>query len=254
MNRLALIASTAVLAASAAHAASVNVELTLLVDVSISIDSTEYARQRVGYRNAFQNLNFEAIVGAGNSVAVNYIEWSGTGQQSIRSINAAHPDVWWLLTSQADCNAFAAHLNTLTHNPGTTTAPQSALQYAVTSGGMFTNSYTSARQIIDVSGDGPANSGLTGTLGRDAAIAAGVDQINGLVIGNEDNVLNYYLNNVQAGEGSFTMQANSFDVFHKAILDKLRMELGQSIPLPGAAAMGFLGIGAIACRRTRDRR
>lgn len=251
MNRLALISSTALLAASAAHAASVNVELTLLVDVSASIDSTEYSRQRIGYRNAFQNLNFESVVGAGNAVAVNYIEWSGPGNQSIRSINAGHADGWWLLTSQADCNAFAAHLNTLTHNAGSTTAPQNALQFAVTGGGMFTNSYTSDRQIIDVSGDGPSNSGVGGTIGRDAAIAAGVDQINGLVIGNEDNVLNYYLNNIQAGQNSFTLQANSFDVFAKAILDKLRMELGQAVPLPGAAAMGFLGLGAIAVRRAR---
>jgi hypothetical protein len=250
-----LISTSVLLAGTVAHAASVNIELTLLVDVSSSIDSTEYTRQRIGYRNAFQNLNFEAFVGAGNSVAVNYIEWSGINSQSVRSVNAGHLDGWWLLTSQADCNAFAAHLNTLTHIEGGTTAPQNALNFAISNsgGGMFNNSYTSDRQIIDVSGDGPSNSGLGGTVGRDAAIAAGVDQINGLVIGNEGNVLDYYLSSIQAGNGSFTLQANSFDVFSKAILDKLRIELGQGVPLPGTAAMGFLGLGLVATARRRGR-
>ena len=72
-----------------AYATSVDLELALLVDVSGSVNSSEYALQRDGYKNAFlSNAVQNAILGGTyKSIAVTYIEWdsSATTQKKIRS-------------------------------------------------------------------------------------------------------------------------------------------------------------------------
>src|SRR6185436_10877416 len=177
MNRLSLLVAPAALALAAASAAAVdvNIELSLLVDVSSSISDPEYALQRTGYANAFLNPNFfTTVIHPGNSIAVNFVEWSASSQQSVRSINGAHPDGWWVIGSQADATAFGTMLTGLTRAFSSNTAPQSAMSFAAPL--IFSNSINSQRQIIDVSGDGVANSGdTTGASGRDAASAVGVD-------------------------------------------------------------------------------
>ena len=244
--------SAALFVATASQAGTVDIELTLLVDRSGGVSASEYTRQVVGYTTAFKSLNFESVVGAGRTVAVNYIEWSGPTDQSVRSVTAANPDGWWVLSSQADCNEFAAFLSGLSYQQGTSSAPQDALAFAVRAdgGGMFHNTYHSTRQIIDVSGSVMGDAGLLGTAGRDAALAAGVDMINTLVVSDQASSLSYYANNIQSDNG-FTLQANDFDAFTKAISDKLRMELMQVIPLPSTAALGLLGLGAVASLRRR---
>jgi hypothetical protein len=70
--------------AGPAHAnQNVNLELSLLVDVSGSIQLNEFNTQRNGYASVFSNTSFYTnVVGAGGSIAVNFIEWSGAGQQA----------------------------------------------------------------------------------------------------------------------------------------------------------------------------
>src|SRR5436309_630496 len=115
MNRSAVLVAPAalLLAAASASAVNVNIELSLLVDVSGSIDSSEYDTQLRGYARAFGgdgangNANFfNSVVHAGNSIAVNFVEWSGQSEQAVTSINGAHPDGWWVISSQADATAF----------------------------------------------------------------------------------------------------------------------------------------------------
>lgn len=65
------------LPASAATLTPVDLELSLLVDVSGSIDNKEYALQMSGYRNAFIKLAPQFGSGDFGSVAVNFIQWSG---------------------------------------------------------------------------------------------------------------------------------------------------------------------------------
>lgn len=250
MNRWTMgTCAVAVLAlGGAAGAQHVDLQLSLLVDVSGSVDGGEYLLQRNGYRDTFANPGFySSVVGAGNSIAVNFIEWSGQTQQAERV-------GWTVIASQADANAFAAQLNGLTRAfDFGTTSPGDALNFAVT---RFANSggITSDFQVIDVSGDGSDNvrpGGFTANQ-RNLALAAGVDQINGLaILADEPNLAAWYNANVRGGLNSFVHAVNSFDDFGDAIAEKINLEINQVIPLPGAAGLAGLGLGIVAIRRRR---
>lgn len=250
---IGITAAAAVLGlAGAAQGIHVNVELSLLVDVSGSISNAEWQLQRDGYAQAFQTMNFNAIVGTGNSIAVNFVEWSNGSQQSQRV-------GWTLISNQAEAVAFGnaiAAIGTRAFNENT--GPQSALKWITDNSGSGAdsnsfqgNNFTSDMQIIDVSGDGVRNDGLTGTQGRDWAVAAGIDQINGLVIGGDNTVFQYYQQNIQAGTNSFVNAVANFSGFAAAIREKIHLEVSQTIPLPGVAGMAGVGLGLVAIRRRR---
>lgn len=250
MNRFAFLVAPAALAIAAASASAVhvNIELTLLVDVSGSIDNSEWALQRTGYANAFINLNFNSVIGAGNSVAVNMIEWDGNANQQ-------EVVAWTVINSQASAiafgNAIAAHSRAF---PGGSTAVGQALTFGRNS--ILNNNFDSDRQIMDVSGDGAdnVNADPFTVNQRNAALAAGIDQINGLVILGENGLEPWYNANVKGGANAFVQSAANFAAFGDAIDTKLHLELGGGVPLPSAAGLGFLGLGVVGVQRRRVRR
>ncbi|MEO1186052.1 MAG: DUF1194 domain-containing protein, partial [Cyanobacteria bacterium J06636_27] len=79
MGTLAICAS-----ANAASLTSVDIELSLLVDVSGSIDANEFNLQKQGYADVFSNAAlFNNFISKGKEgkIAVNYIYWSNSTQQ-----------------------------------------------------------------------------------------------------------------------------------------------------------------------------
>ncbi|TRU85495.1 MAG: DUF1194 domain-containing protein [Microcystis novacekii Mn_MB_F_20050700_S1] len=213
---------------------SVNQELSLLVDVSGSVDSTEFNWQKTGYVNAFNNIDF-----TGANFAANFIYWSGASQQQ-QAVG------WTHITDNASAQAFAS-LIAATTRPigGGLTAPGSAINFAVP---LFQNNgFDSQKQIIDVSGDGSQNNGASTATARDNALLAGVDQINGLpILGSEANLAQWYQNNIQGGAGSFTIAANGFANFSDTITTKITREMEiKGTPEPTSIislfALGTLG-------------
>lgn len=84
---------------------------------------------------------------------------------------------------------FATDLGATTRAFNGSTAIQDAIGLSYigfgTEVGGTSNGFESTRQVIDVSGDGADNDSFSfsGAGGRDAALAAGVDAVNGLPIG-----------------------------------------------------------------------
>lgn len=212
---------------------AVDLELILMVDASGSIDDDEFRLQRLGYANAFRNPRVVGAIGSGplGRIAVAYVEWTGPFLQV--------PVVeWTVLSTAASVEAFALQLEQV---PRQLFSGGTAVGHAILYGtrSIETNAFDGARRVIDVSGDGPVNRGLSAALARDQAIAQGVT-INGLPILSDYRTLDvYYLDNVVGGPGAFSVPARSFRDFSASILSKLVREIaGTGEPAPAQAAAG----------------
>ncbi|MBD2361328.1 DUF1194 domain-containing protein [Anabaena minutissima FACHB-250] len=232
--------SALAISTSANAATLVDTELSLLVDVSGSVSTSEFNLQKQGYVDAFNNANlFNNFISKGDrgKIAVNLIYWSSASRQQ-QSVG------WTLIDSVEASQNFANAISATTRPFNGGTVIGSAIDFATPL--IFNNDFDSTRQVIDVSGDGTSNAATT-SAARDAALAAGVDAINGLVIGNSTSLFNFYNNNVKGGTGAFVLQANTFQDFAATVQRKLEIEISAppttSVPEP-ATLIGLLGLGA----------
>lgn len=234
------------LSSTTAQAQPVGLELELLVDVSGSVDDARFTLQRQGYVDAFLDPSVQAAIASGRSVAVTLIYWSTFATTAVP---------WTLLDSAASATSFAAAVGSAVRPSGIgmETAPGTALNFATPL--FFDNAFVGSRRIIDVSGDGRENVGFSTSAARDAALAQGVDQINGLPILGDFGVLDFYRTDIQGGTGSFTQPANGFADFGAAVRTKIGREIVGDIPEPSTYALIGLGLGVIGwLSRRRSKR
>lgn len=244
ISRLALPAVVAIAgfagAAQAVTVTDVDLELSLLVDVSGSVDNNEFILQRQGYVDAFNSAAVQTAITSGNigKIAVNLIYWSSAGSQAIGV-------GWTLIDSAASSSAFATAVAGAARTSSGLTAPGSAIAFADP---LFdSNMYNGTRNVIDVSGDGAQNDGIS-TAGASATFCGQGSNyaINGIVIGGSASVLSFYQNNVQCGANSFVSTASSFSDFGKAVQAKLIREItGGEVPVPGAVWLLAGGLGGL---------
>ncbi|MFN0126329.1 MAG: DUF1194 domain-containing protein [Verrucomicrobiales bacterium] len=233
-----------------ASAVNVSLELALVVDESGSINNTEWELQRDGYVNAFKNPAIQTAIIDSGGIAVTYIQFDADTNQGIG---------WTLLNDVASINLFADAIDGLARFGDRGTGVAGAIRFAAslfgTEVGLTDNGFTSTRQIIDVSGDGRENQSgnqnnvITDQV-TDAAIAAGIDRVNGIVISpnGEAGLLTFYQTQVQDGPDSFTLVADDFDDFEDAIDKKIFAEVTNQPPsVPEGGSSIVLGMVAIAC-------
>ncbi len=246
--------ATAVILLSTSSAAysvtQVDIELQLLVDISGSINTQEYDLQLQGYQAAFESNNVQnAIInGSEGQIAVQLIMWSGPNQQSVMID-------WTLVDSEGSADTLAASIGAIARPFSGWTAIGEAVEYAYP---LFENNgFEGFEQIIDISGDGTNNSGVSPSVATDNAIDAGVDTINGIVITTNQNVVDQYLDDVIAGESPFLLAPGNFDDFQTAIENKIVAEIEGSQPtgavsVPEPGTIGLFAIPALfLCFRKR---
>lgn len=215
----------------------VDLELVLAVDVSGSVDEEEGNLQRKGYISAIQSPEVIKAIESGilRSIAVTYVEWAGKGVQTTILD-------WTIIKDLASAQEFARKLTAAPVTSGPWTSISDLIQFALP---LFnSNAYRGTRRAIDVSGDGPNNSGALVTEARAAALRAGVT-INGLPIINDHlqpsgrpqiaDLDKYYAACVIGGPGAFLVVANSFQDFGQAIRRKMVFEIAGTIPFGGQA-------------------
>lgn len=206
---------------------TVDLELVLAVDVSLSMDLDEQRLQRDGYIAAFRDPEVQKVITSGSQgrIAVTYMEWAGPGTH-----NVVIP--WMLIDGPQTAESFAARLEATQISRARMTSISSALEF---SGRLLReNTFKGDRQVIDVSGDGPNNSGRPVVTIRDELVNQGVI-INGLPImlkigqfsGNFDlNDLDaYYESCVIGGQGAFVIPIREKSEFSPAIRRKLLLEI-----------------------------
>ena len=218
-----LVVAVAVLAKSA-PAACASLALVLAVDVSTSVTADSYLLQRNGIARAFEDPRLvSAISAVPGGIEAMVLEWSDPDRIAVT--------VGW--TSLADVEstaAFAAAVRATKRSSDGLTAIGPALLAAAAAFDQMPE--PAQRRVIDISGDGMANFGLTPTVARDRVVEAGIS-INGLAILTEEPWLEaYYRSNVIGGPGAFVVAARNSGTFADAMLRKLVQEVADMAQAP----------------------
>lgn len=229
----------AVPAVPSAGIIEVDVALVLAVDVSSSMDQAELELQRAGYVAAITDPAVVAAIEAGavGRIAITYLEWAGPRDQVITV-------PWWIIDGPAAARGFADELADRPIHQGTDTSISAALRFAAA---LFDVSGAStARRVIDLSGDGPNTAGPTVAPMRDAVVAGGV-VVNGLPLllhpapsdtGGAVDLSAYYRDCVTGGPEAFVLPVRERSGIVAGIRRKLVLEIALALPrLMPAAAM-----------------
>lgn len=212
-------------------AIAVDTELALAVDVSYSMDPEEQRIQREGYIEAITSREFMAAIRAGShgKIALTYFEWAGPDDQKIIV-------PWRLIDGPESADGFATDIARAPYRRASRTSIGGALMFAKP---LFTASgFRGLRRVLDVSGDGPNNSGPLVVPQRDDLVAAGIT-INGLpLMLNRPNSFSmdiadldiYFEDCVIGGPGAFVIPVRDRAQFKEAIRTKLILEIAERIP------------------------
>jgi hypothetical protein len=219
----------------------VDLRLVLAADVSRSINDPEFTLQRKGYAAAITDHRVLEAIRAGRrgAILVAFVEWAGAGEEQTVVD-------WTRIASDEDARTFAIHLQDAPRSFFGRTAIGSAIDYSFRK--FATSGAEAERNVIDVSGDGVNNQGLSVEGARDAAVEAGAT-INGLAIFNKTaaaeggylaahtnppgGIDGYYRDNVIGGEGAFVLKIEDFNSFEQAMIRKLLTEISSASPLGG---------------------
>jgi Protein of unknown function (DUF1194) len=205
--------------AAAQDKTSVNIELLLALDSSASVDRKEFELELQGIALAFRDE--EVLEAVDNlrplGVAIAVSQWGGPGESRI-VIPFTHVE------SARDAKAFGFMIGRSYRFIGaTSTSIVTAIGDGIAI--LEANTFDGQRKVIDVSGDGEDNSGMSLEQARIEAKAAGVT-INGLAIeADEGGLTEYYRDNVIQGADAFVERADDFEDFARAIKIKLLREL-----------------------------
>lgn len=201
--------------------------LALGLDVSGSVDAAEYRQQRDGLASALNAPEVRAAIlsDPGAPLALAVFEWSAPGAQTL-----IQP--WIDVTDAMTLDAIIAVLLSGQRTPAD---PSTAVGSAMIFGGaLLVRRPDCARLTLDLSGDGPSN---TGPRPQDVTNLPADITINGLVVGaagsystdrrQEDikELSSYYRAYVIRGTDAFVETAIGFDAYAAAMRRKLMREL-----------------------------
>jgi TonB family protein len=209
----------------------VDVELVIAADVSFSMGKDDLELRRDAYAEAIGSDEFAQAVKAGplGKIAVTYFEWSGANYQTViiprREIDGPEAAA-----------AFAAEFTKAKIVARSRGSISKAIEFAVI---LFRKNHADgARQVLDISSDGPNNDGGLVRSARDAALAKKIT-INGVTImfpaqsrPQEDieQLDDYFADCVVGGPGSFVLSVTNSADLKKAIRTALVSEVAGKVP------------------------
>lgn len=200
----------------------VDLELAFVVDASFSIDARETELQRRGYADAIANKRVLESISSGfaRSVALAYVEFAAPG-----CVRIAVP--WARVSDEKSARAFGEAILALPHMrcSGGNSITEAIL---LATKSIEENGFSGARQVIDVSGDGPDTTPNPVEAARDFAVSKGIT-INGLVIDRPEmpDLPDYYRGSIIGGPRAFMLKAESRETFAEAILKKMILEIAD---------------------------
>ncbi|MBP0483585.1 DUF1194 domain-containing protein [Sagittula sp. M10.9X] len=204
-------------AAGQAAQATCRQALALGLDVSGSVDDTEYRLQMDGLAAALMHPEVRAALFEmpDAPVSITVFEWSGPESQRV-----VVP--WVAIDGPPALEGVAARLRGVARGASTSsTALGAAKRFGA---GLLAEQVGCWKRVLDISGDGTSNTGVRPGLVRPDGIT-----INGLVIEEGENLgarlEDYYTAYVVQGPDAFVERAAGFDSFEAAMVRKLKREL-----------------------------
>ncbi|MGI9351841.1 MAG: DUF1194 domain-containing protein [Rhizobiaceae bacterium] len=198
--------------------------LVLAIDASSSVDDREYSLQMKGMASALLDRDVQEAIASIGGLYLAAFEWNGSSNQKLLFD-------WVYLNSTSDTYALAGIL--AKHQRNSKKLP-TALGAALGFGYRLISRLPApcARQIIDVSGDGPNNDGIKPDQVYQFYDFSNII-VNGLVIkdlyNNPESFYRdpegYYRENVIRGGGAFLILAEGFNDFARAMKQKLLKEI-----------------------------
>lgn len=214
----------------------VDVALVLAVDISFSMDMEELALQRAGYVEALRSPEVHKAIanGATGRIAISFFEWAGVNIQH-------HLLPWTVIDSPESALAAAAEIEKQPTRRGQRTSISGAIDFSVRQ--LDEAPFRALRKVMDISGDGPNNSGRVVTVARDEALRKGIS-INGLPIAirkpgylDISQLDTYYEDCVIGGQGAFVIPITEKAQFIQTIRTKLIMEISDAPSEPARLIM-----------------
>lgn len=207
----------------------VDLELSLVTDVSGSVGFDDYQAMLNGYSAAFRSPRLINFIESGDigAIAVNLVFFASDAMEGIP---------FQLITNASEADAFASQVDTwLGAKPGGiggSTDIADGIDLGLST--LNSNNYDGTRVVIDVAGDG---TGTSPGVSRDNALNNGVDTINGIVIGEDPDgsLRQFYSDEVIGGDNPFVSSAPTFQEFEPRILEKLEAEVTGIPPVSNAA-------------------
>ena len=196
--------------------------------MSRSIDEEEARLQRQGIADLFLDPEVVKAIQSGplGVIAVSMLDWSGYRNQRVVLD-------WTIVNDSASAAALAEKVRRIPYLPGERTSISEAIQRANAMLNDSDGQIIATRKVIDVSGDGPNNDGISLQHIHDTTANNGII-VNGLPImdeGSDDyfpDLDKYYAACVVAGKGSFLVVVKSFKDFGAAMRHKLVLEISQN--------------------------
>lgn len=191
----------------------------MAVDVSGSVDQQEFATQMRGLAEGLRDPEVSDALIAGQA-ALMVVQWTGASRQDVLV-------PWSVIDGPEVLAVFAEDTeNAQRRWRNFSTAIGEALQF---SAAQFSDAPTCTRRVIDISGDGSSNEGVDPKDVRDLLGQLGI-VVNALVIeGAEENIIEYFLQNVISGSGSFVITANSYNEYPEKMRLKLLREIAKQV-------------------------
>ena len=225
-----LVAALATLPAPAQPTGPVKVDVKLVIatDVSLSINDEEEQLEREGIAEVFLDPDVVKAIkgGALGRIAVAMLDWSSPNYDRVVLD-------WTFVEDEASATALAEKVRTIPRTPGTRTSISGALERATLMLNESDGKIVATRKVIDVSGDGPNNDGVSLQHIHDTTANNGIT-VNGLPIMDENaegyvpDLDQYYAACVVAGKGSFLVVVKKFKDFGAAMRRKLVLEISQN--------------------------
>lgn len=207
------------------NAAGDGVDLVLLLalDVSASVDSTEYNLMTEGLAKALSSETVGDTIRSGKigAIAISVMQWSGFQEQEVKI-------KWTRVSSRTDLIKLAEQVRAMTRRyKGGATDIGGAIKFSrklVRSAPFLT-----ARRTIDIAGDGANNVNEHPSIERDITIKSNII-INGLAVtGRAAPLVRYYTYFVIGGPAAFVEEARDYDSFGTAMRRKLVREIGGQL-------------------------